>query len=133
MTPGGGIREAKTIVARHEELIRAGDVDGIVANVADDVVFLAPSVPLMEGRAEVRRLYEGMLAMGFWDLHHQYGGAESVGNLVVLHGVARGTMTPVGEEGVAIMNDFVITLRRQPEGAKLRFWRLAFAPARAES
>jgi ketosteroid isomerase-like protein len=130
MTSGDAIREAKTIVGRHEELIRTGDVDGIVANVADDAVFLAPSVPLMEGRAEVSRLYEDMLAMGFWDLHHQYGGAEPVSELVVLHGVARGTMTPVGEEGVAIMNNFVITLRRQPDGAKLLFWRVAFAPAR---
>jgi ketosteroid isomerase-like protein len=126
------ILEARAVVARHEELVRARDVDGIVANMADDVVCLVPDLPLVEGKAAVRGLYEGMLASGAWEFRHEYGGAEAVGDLVVLHGIARGTMVPPAGASASLANNFVLTLRRQPDD-QFRFWRIAFAPAGPES
>ena len=115
------VQEAKAIVERHEVLVRQGDLDGIVANAVDDVVLLAPDTPLVEGKAAFREFYIGLLAMGKWDFGHDYAGAEVVGDMVVMHGVARGTLTPPDGEVSSFANNFLLTFRKQADG-KYRFW-----------
>ncbi len=126
------IQEAKTVVERHEALVREENLDGIVANAADDVVVLAPDVPLVEGKAALREFYSGMLAMGKWDFGHDYAGAEVVGDMVVAHGVARGTLTLAGGEVSSFANNFLLTFRKQADG-KYRFWRVAFASSGSDT
>ena len=120
------IHEAKAVIETHEELVRAGDLDGILANAAADVVLLAADTPLVEGRIALRDFYAALLQMGAWDFGHEYRGAEVKGDLVVLHGVARGTLTPPEGVGAEFANNFILIFARQPDG-KLRFWRVAFA------
>jgi ketosteroid isomerase-like protein len=126
------IEEAKAVVERHEVLVREENLDGIVANAADDVVVLAPDVPLVEGKAAFREFYSGLLAMGKWDFGHDYAGAEVVGNMVVAHGLARGTLTPADGDVSSFANNFLLTFRKEADG-KYRFWRVAFASSGADT
>jgi len=121
------LEQAKAVVASHEEFVRTGDLDAIIGNMADDVVALAPDAPLGVGRDAMRQLYEGMLSMGVWDFTHDYDGSAVVGDLVVLHGVARGSLTPEGGVRSEFANNFILTLRKEVDG-RYRFWRAAFAP-----
>jgi ketosteroid isomerase-like protein len=120
------IEEAKAVVRSHEEYAAAGDVDGVVSNMAEDVVLLAPDVPLMEGKEGVRAAYEMFFSMGDLKFSHNYSGAEEIGGMVILHGIARGSMTPREGEPVPLANNFILTLKRDESGA-FRFWRGAFA------
>ena len=122
------IEAAKAVVAAHEDLVRAGDLDGIVENAADDVVVLAPDTPLVEGKASFRELYVSLLGMGAWDFGHEYHGAEVVEDTVILHGVARGTLTPSGEDPSSFANNFLLIFKKLADG-KYRLWRVAFAPS----
>ena len=122
------IGEVKAVVEAHEALVRAGDLDGILGNFADDGVLLAPNVPLVQGKQALRELYAQLLGMGTWDFVHEYDGAEVVGDFVVLHGVARGTLSPPGGQTSTFTNNFIHMWRKDTDG-RYRLWRGAFAPA----
>ncbi len=124
------IDEAKTVIASHEQFAKAGDLDGIMTNVADDVVMLAPDAPLVQGRDAFREFYTGLLGLGQWDFGHDYEGTEVVDDTVLLHGIARGTLTLNDGDTTPLANNFLLVLRRQADG-RLRFWRGAFAPSGA--
>ena len=121
------IEDARAVIAAHERHTRDGDLEAIVAAVADDIVLLAGNAPLIAGRAAFREFYRDLLARGTWDLEHEYMGAELVADVVLLHGVARGTFTPVAGDPQPIRNNFLLMLKR--EGEALKVWRGAFAPA----
>jgi ketosteroid isomerase-like protein len=122
------IEQVKAVVQSHEEYAAAGDVDGVISNMAPDVVVLAPDSPLVEGEKAVRALYEALFSMGSWRFGHDYSGAEEVEGLVVLYGVARGSMTPPGGEPDTFANNFMITARRD-DCDRYRIWRVAFGPS----
>ncbi len=124
------VDEAKAVIASHEQFAKAGDLDGIMTNVADDVVMLAPDAPLVQGGDAFREFYTGLLRLGQWDFGHDYEGAEVVDDTVLLHGIARGTLTLNDGDTTPLANNFLLVLRRQADG-RLRFWRGAFAPSGA--
>ena len=122
------VEQAKAVLASHEALVRSADLDGILQNMSEDVVALAPDAPLVVGREATRQLYVGMLGMGVWDMTHHYDGADVVGDLVILYGVARGSLTPEGGVAAEFANNFILTLRKETDG-NYRVWRAAFAPS----
>jgi len=126
--PTDMIAAAKDVMRSHEEFAAAGDLEGVLSNAANDIVLLTAGVELVEGKDSFRDFYEGLLALGSWQFDHDYGGADVLGDAVVLHGVARGTLTPPEGEPSSFANNFVLVLRSQPDGS-LKVWRVAFAPA----
>ena len=124
------VDEAKAVMASHEQFAKAGDLDGIMTNVADDIVMLTPDAPLVQGSDAFRKFYAGLLGLGRWDFGHDYEGAAVVSDTVLLHGIARGTLTLNDGDTTPLANNFLLVLRRQADG-KLRVWRGAFAPSGA--
>jgi len=122
------IQAAKAVVAAHEAAVRDRNLPAIIANAADDVVALIPNTPLVVGKEALRAVYEQLLAMGNWDLRHDYASAIIAGDLVILDGIARGTLAPPGGHANTFANNFMLTFKRQTDG-RYRFWRVAFAPA----
>lgn len=122
------ISEAKGVVSSHENLAMAGDLDGVMSNMADDIVILAYGVPLVEGRSAFRDFYAGLMAAGQMKFGHDYTGAETIGeDIVVLRGVSRGSMTAIDGSVSEFSNNFIHLLRRGDDG-KFKMWRAAFAP-----
>lgn len=126
------IDEAKAVVQSHERFARAGDLDGIMSNVAEDIVVLADETPLIKGKAAFRDVYAGYLQAGTLDFGHDYEGAAVVADTVLLHGVARGTLIPPSGQPTPFANNFILVLKRQPNGS-FQFWRIAFAPSERAS
>ena len=122
------IEQAKKVIESHERFVAARDIPGILSNMAEDVVFLAPDMQLIEGHDGVRGLYDALLGMGDWEFGHDYSGASETGDLVLLHGVARGAIRPPGQDPSPFANNFMITTRRSPSG-EMKVWRAAFAPS----
>lgn len=124
--PADAVKAAKDVIASHERLAAAANLDGLMTNVADDVVALIPESPLVRGKPAFREMYKGFFALGRWQFSHDYEGAEVSGDVVTLHGVARGTLTPAGGTAAPFANNFLLLLKKQPDG-KFRFWRITFA------
>ena len=122
------IAEAQAVIRSHEEFAMAGDLEAVMTNVADDVVMLASGASLMEGKEAFRDFYRIILAAGELQFGHDYSGAEVVGDMVVLHGVSRGTATSPDGEVTPFANNFIHVLRRQTDG-RYRVWRASFAPS----
>jgi ketosteroid isomerase-like protein len=122
------IDDAKSVIQSHERFAGTGDLDGVMSNVADDIVVLADEIPLIKGRTAFREFYGGFMRAGTFDLRHDYEGAEVVGNTVLLHGVARGNFVPSNGRPVPFANNFILVLKRQPN-SRFQFWRIAFAPS----
>ena len=122
------IAEAKQVIKSHEEFTGAGNLEGIVSNAADDIVVLTAGAPIVEGIAAFEQFYSGLLRMGQWDFSHVYEGEQAVGNLVLLHGVSEGTVTPPNMEPSPFINNFMLVLRRDEDGT-MKVWRAAFAPS----
>lgn len=126
--PLDAIDQAKSVIRSHEVFMAAGDLDGVMSNMAEDVVMLAPDSPLIQGKKAMRATYTSFISMGQWEFGHDYSGEVVVGDLVMLHGIARGSMTPPEGEPVPLANNFMLTLRRDHTGT-FRVWRGAFAPS----
>ncbi len=122
------IKQAKAVIRSHEEYMAAGDLDAVMTNMAEDVVMVAPDSPLIEGKDAMRAIYTSFIAMGQWEFGHDYSGAEAIGDLVMLHGIARGSLTPPEGDPVPLANNFMLTVRRDDTGT-FRLWRGAFAPS----
>lgn len=121
------IAEAKAVIQSHEEYAMAGDLDGVMSNVAEDIVALSSGAPLVEGATAFRDFYAGIMAIGAAHFGHDYTGAATAGDVVTLHGVSRGTFTAQDGNQIPFENSFIHMLRRAPDG-KLKVWRAAFAP-----
>ncbi len=116
------------MIKSHEEYAKASDLDGVMTNVADDIVALVPGIPLVEGKDAFKEFYAGLLAMvSLDDFGHNYHGIEIIGDTVVLHGVANGTQTSKDGAATEFANNFILVLKYQPDG-KIKFWKIAFAP-----
>lgn len=128
-TPGEDpIAAAEDVVRSHEQFASAGDLEGVLSNAADDIVVLASGLPLVEGKAAFAEFYRDLLAMGQWEFGHDYAGATVLGDAVVLHGVARGNLTPPAGTATQFANNFIMVLRPGADG-RFKFWRIAFAPS----
>ena len=122
------ISEAKDVVTSHEQFAMANDLDGVMSNMADTIVVLAYAVPLIDGKSAFREFYAGLMASGRMVFEHDYTGEEAIGeDVVVLHGVSRGTLTTSDGTVSEFSNNFVHVLRRAENG-KFKFWRATFAP-----
>jgi ketosteroid isomerase-like protein len=121
------VEAAKAVIASHEQLVRDGDLAGVLTNIADDVVLVVPNTPLVAGKAAFEQVYSKLFGMGRWDFEHDYSGAEVVEDVVILHGVARGTFTPNEGEPLPLENNFLLILKRS--GESLKVWKGGFGPA----
>jgi len=121
------IASAKDVIASHEREAMAGNLEGVVGNAAQDIVVLAGGAPLVQGRDAFREFYGPLLAAGSVEFTHDYAGASVVGDAVVLHGVASGTLTPPEGPPTPMVNNFVIVVKPDENGV-MKLWRAAFAP-----
>ena len=127
-TGGDPIAAAQDVIRSHEQFAKASNLDGVMSNVADDIVLLAPGMPLVQGATAFRDTYRGFFEMGQWDFRHDYTGTAVAGDAVILHGVARGTLTPAGGQPGPFANNFILMLKPGPDG-RFKVWRAAFAPS----
>lgn len=124
----GLISEAKDVVSSHEGLAMAGELDGVMSNMADDIVVLTYGVPLIEGKSAFREFYAGIMAAGSQKFGHDYTGEEAIeADVVVLHGVSRGSFTSSDGAVSEFSNNFIHILRRGDDGS-FKFWRVSVAP-----
>lgn len=121
---GAVIAKARAVLLAYDAALNAGDLDAVMKHVAADVVMLAPGTRLVEGKAAFRRFFQGLLKVS-WSAAHRISRVELAGDVVILHGVASGTMTPPGGEPVPVANGFLILLKPDADGA-YRIWRAAF-------
>ena len=121
------ITSAKEVVASHEREAMAGNLDGVMANCAADIVVMASGAPLVEGLDAMREFYGALLQAASVEFKHEYSGADVVGDAVVLYGVSRGTMTLPDGTSMPMENNFLMILRPDASGA-MKLWRVAFAP-----
>ncbi len=110
------IAAAKAIIASHEVYAASGDLEGVVSNVADDVVGMFPGTPLIQGKTAFREFYAGLLKLGSWKFTHDYTGAAVDGDLVFLDGVSRGTLTPANSAAASFANNFMFVLKLDATG-----------------
>ena len=122
------VEDAKAVLKSHEEYSKAGNLDGVMGNMADDVVGLVPGMPLFKGKDACRAFYSNVFKMGKSEGTHEYQGADIVGDVVVLYGVVHGKMTGPDSTVTALANNFILALKYQPDG-KIKLWRIAFAPS----
>lgn len=122
------VAQAKAIIASHEANIAKADLDAIMTNMASDIVVMAPDAPLIEGAESCRAMYQALLAMGRWEFGHDYHGAHAEGEIIFLHGLARGSLTLPDGSSQPLANNFQITVKPDVDG-HLKAWRVGFAPA----
>ncbi len=122
------ISEAKDVVTSHEQFAMENDLAGVMSNIAEDTVVLAYGASLIDGKAAFRDFYNGLLSSGRQVFGHDYTGEEAIGDdVVVLHGVSRGTFTTNDGDVSEFSNSFIHVLKRGQDG-KFKIWRASFAP-----
>jgi len=122
------VEEAKAVLKSHEQFSKAGDLDGIMSNIAEDVVCFFPGTPIIKGKEACRNFYAAVLKASKSEFIHEYDGAEIVGDAVILHGTARGTTTMPDSSVTHFVSNFLTVLRYQPDG-KLKLWRGTSVPS----
>jgi ketosteroid isomerase-like protein len=122
--------DARAVMESHHRAVNAGSLEGVMANIADDVVAAVPGTPLIKGKDSFRAFFSGLLRLGTWTHAYEIQDLTAVGESVVMSGLSSGTLTPPGGTAGPWANSFILTFRYGPDG-KMRFWRVAFAPQQA--
>jgi ketosteroid isomerase-like protein len=125
---GKSVDDAKAVLKSHEEYVKAGNLEGVISNMTDDIVGVVPGMPLVKGKDAFRIFYANTFKMGKTEGTHDFHGAEAEGDIVILYGFAHGTLTRPDTTMVPLASNFLIVLKAQPDGT-MKIWRLAFAPS----
>jgi len=120
------IQDALNTMKSHEDYVKTLNLEGVMTNMADDVVVLA--IPLIVGREAIEEFYAGFFAnlSSVEEFSHNYLGTEIIGNIVFLHGTA--TFKGTNKDGTTLemVNNFFLVLKYQPDG-RIKIWRNAVA------
>lgn len=116
-------------LADFDRAVSTRDIDGMLALFADDAIIYGPAQAPITGGDAIRSWWTDILDRFEVSGIHEIDDVSTVGDVVVLLGTGRGTLTPrAGGARVPIDNWIVHVYRREPDGA-LRYWRGAFGPA----
>src|SRR5262249_29354316 len=88
--------DARAVVESHHQSSNAGSLEGVMANIADDVVAAVPGTPLIKGKDSFRAFYSGLLRLGTWTHAYEIQDLTAIGEAAVMSGVSSGTLTPPG-------------------------------------
>lgn len=108
------------IAAVREEYIQAenaGDVEGILRTCKEDIVFIPPESPPVEGKEAAGEFLGGFLEAFSVDLDLSSNGVVVDGDLAYDWGTVSGTMTPDGGESQAVSNSYLIVFERDDTGS----------------
>jgi uncharacterized protein (TIGR02246 family) len=103
--------------------LKAGDLEGWLATLTDDCVFLAPGVPALNGKDAVRQwAQESMFSLFDIELDYDFEDVEFLGSTVQAWGWFQQTLTPKdGGEPLEIRGKFLDVFKADPRGE----WKLA--------
>ena len=120
------IQDALNTMKSHEDYVKTLNLEGVMTNMADDVVVLA--IPLIVGREAIEEFYAGFFAnlSSVEEFSHNYLGTEIIGNIVFLHGTAIFKGTNKDGTTLEMVNNFFLVLKYQPDG-RIKIWRNAVA------
>jgi ketosteroid isomerase-like protein len=119
--------DALATLKSHEQFANAGDLDGVMSNMDDDLVVLFPNTPMIIGKDAFKTFYGGLLSIGTYSMVHDVTGNDAAGDTAILYGKNHGTVTPPGGPAIPFSNNFIATFRYDKAG-KMKFWRASFAP-----
>ena len=119
--------DARAVMEAHHQAVNAGSLEGVMANMADDVIAAVPGRPLIKGKDSFRAFYSEILQLGTWAHAYEIQDLTAAGETVVMSGASSGTITPPGGTASPWANSFILTFRYGPDG-KMRFWRVAITP-----
>jgi uncharacterized protein (TIGR02246 family) len=115
-------RAIRELTERWVAAVTAKDIDRLLAYVTDDVVFLAPSVPPIVGRAAVGSMYRAVFAQFDVRQNPAYHELQLLGDWAFAWGTDALTFTPVaGGAPVHLEGNALSIMRRGDDGA----WRFA--------
>ena len=122
------IQDALNTMKSHEDYVKTLNLEGVMTNMADDVVALGTGIPLIVGREAFEEFYAGFFAnvSSVEEFSHNYLGTEIIGNIVFLHGTATGKITNKDGTTLELVNNFFLVLKYQPDG-RIKIWRNAVA------
>ena len=116
-------------LAQFDRDVGSGNLDGMMMLFGDDAVILGAGQAPIIGKPAIRAWWKGILEQFDVKGVHELGEVTSIGDVTVMQGQGRGTLTPkAGGPTVPIENWILHIYRRRPDGS-LRFWRGAFGPA----
>jgi ketosteroid isomerase-like protein len=124
------IQDAKNTMKSHEDYVKTRNLEGVMTNVADDVVVLVPGIPLIVGKEAFKEFYAALFASlsSVEQFTHDFQGSEVIGNTVFLHGTATGKGTNKDGTTQEFVNNFLLVLKYQSNG-RIKVWRNAWAPS----
>lgn len=113
----GDAEAIESVRQEYAESENAGDVEGILATCAEDVVFIPPESPPVRGKDAAREFLGGFLDAFSVDLDLQSEGIIVDGDLAYDWGTVSGTMTPDGGETQTLSNSYLIVFERGADGS----------------
>lgn len=98
--------------------VTAGDVTKLLANYADDAVFMFPNAPAMRGRAEIeagiKKMMEGAT---FTNMKFTTEDVMLAGDMAVETGSNEMTITPKGGKAMVDKGKYITVWKRQADGS----------------
>jgi len=97
--------------------VNSGNADTLAALYTDDAVLLWAGHPAVVGRSNIRAELAKVLALGDFQYSATVEEVEVVGDLGYFWGYARGTLTDSSGNESAVDLNYLVVLKRQPDGS----------------
>jgi uncharacterized protein (TIGR02246 family) len=120
---GTGHEEAIAAVrAEHVEAVNSTDVDRLLAGMTDDVAYLAPQLPPIRGKDELRRFVAPIYAKASINVEMEAESLEVSGEHAVEWGNVRGAVVLEGADSEPVNLTYLFVYRLDSDGR----WRISY-------
>jgi uncharacterized protein (TIGR02246 family) len=111
------VEEITSVRATYIKAENAGDVEGILRTCTEDIVFIPPESPPVEGKEAAREFLGDFLEAFSVELDLTSHGVVVDGDLAYDWGTVSGTMSPDGGDSQSVSNTYLIVFERNDEGS----------------
>ena len=116
--PAGAADAIRRLDADFEKLANAKDSGALVkAFYAETAVVMPPNRPMVEGRANIRSFFQGLMDAGFTSIKLETTMIVSAGDLAYGRGRYSLSLSPPGGAPIHDVGKYVVVYRRQANGS----------------
>ena len=102
----------------------AGDLDGNVALLTDDAIYMQPNGEEIKGKENIKNWQKGSFDLFNFSSDHVPYKIEVHGEWAIVQGICKGTITPkAGGDPIPFNNKYLHNYRKQADGG----WKLALS------
>jgi ketosteroid isomerase-like protein len=109
------------IYSEFSENVKKQDIEGLVSKYTEDVCFMFPNMPMVQGREALKMAFKGVFDAGVKEINLEVNELIDAGDYVIERSTYRQKIQPPGMDVIEDVGKYVVVWKKTPEGYRA-YW-----------